>query len=854
MKVTLNEARIITLTSPAARRRQAQSVGRSMKFMSSDSKAFPREGTPGKPSRADACPASVSDSGSVLVVWVVLMSSWRTLTTLTEEQLYVSTTVSMSTSGGISDAVLVILRLLQMIQGQGMSEEAVRQTRSQKRALERDIAPQSVEPSNADNESKKPKLDPSEPSEQAQTSPTPDPVLAQDGQCQTGSGSEQEKEQKQEQSRLPVPLASELVKDDLKRTHTEQVQPSSDNRTDCNDRANRGVKMETTDTKSRVRLTEPKATSGMLAAGEVKATIKVEVQTGEQPVDMSTSRGTIKREKRPPSPDDDDVIILSDNDSPSPPMNGLSHFKELDTDLLMKSSPDERERIIKQLKEVLRLEEAKLVLLKKLRQSQIQRDTLQKPSGLSGSSAPPPLIRGTIAGNKGSQQILTGRSSGTVIPPPLVRGGQQVSSKHGSQIIMPPLVRGAQIQALRQQQQQQQLAASGGGGSGPPPLLLGPRTSAPAAQGQRGMIQSGLIRVGSSANTLASPSSLKGSSGSSGVSLVGVNDSPASRQAAAKLALRKQLEKTLLEIPPPKPPAPEFNFLPSAANNEFIYLVGLEEVVQNLLDTIHRGKTGVALSKSILRDPFICTQCNTDFTCRWRQDKTKGGAVLCEDCMSSNQKKSLKAEHTNRLKAAFVKALQQEQEIEQRIIQQTSSSVSHSSSSSSMKAEQLVSQQLKQAHARASSLQHHHQASRGANIVHHHSIKQSQLSHGSVSSLGVRGVPHSFSSSSQLQSAVAAAALVSRPGKHAHVSHRSVQSSKVSSSGIGGSRNVSGGSASTTAWKKQSNSNTGVTMAYVNPSLTGHKTSATVDARQREYLLDMIPSRSSISQTANTWK
>lgn len=44
---------------------------------------------------------------------------------------------------------------------------------------------------------------------------------------------------------------------------------------------------------------------------------------------------SIKKEKRPPSPEDDDVIILSDNDSPCPPMNGLSHFKELDTDLLM---------------------------------------------------------------------------------------------------------------------------------------------------------------------------------------------------------------------------------------------------------------------------------------------------------------------------------------------------------------------------------------------------------------------------------------------------------------------------------------------------------------------------------------
>jgi hypothetical protein len=42
-------------------------------------------------------------------------------------------------------------------------------------------------------------------------------------------------------------------------------------------------------------------------------------------------------------------------------------------------------------------------------------------------------------------------------------------------------------------------------------------------------------------------------------------------------------------------------------------------------------------------------------------------AVICETCVTSNIKKALKAEHTNRLKTAFVKALQQEQEIEQRI-------------------------------------------------------------------------------------------------------------------------------------------------------------------------------------------
>lgn len=48
---------------------------------------------------------------------------------------------------------------------------------------------------------------------------------------------------------------------------------------------------------------------------------------------------------------------------------------------MQKSSPEERENIIKQLKEELRIQEAKLVLLKKLRQSQIQKEsTVQKVS------------------------------------------------------------------------------------------------------------------------------------------------------------------------------------------------------------------------------------------------------------------------------------------------------------------------------------------------------------------------------------------------------------------------------------------------------------------------------------------
>ncbi|XP_059846965.1 GATA zinc finger domain containing 2Ab isoform X11 [Hypanus sabinus] len=519
-------------------------------------------------------------------------------------------------------------------------------------------------------------------------------------------------------------------------------------------------------------------TTGLLKGpGEVKATIKVEVPTGDEPVDMSTSKIEVKKGKRAPSPD---IIVLSDNEPSSPRLNGLSKEmgRSANTDDIMKSSPEERERIIKQLKEELRLEEAKLVLLKKLRQSQIQKEA-------------------TIP------KVTTTRAVGTVIPPPLVRGGQQGTSKLGSQqnpqIVMPPLVRGAQPMSVSQQIH----TIRPHGSTAPPPLLLAPRASVPNTvhiQGQR-VLQQGLIRVANVPNTSLlvnipqASNTMKASSlnsaqsnasSNTAVSVVNSNESPASRQAAAKLALRKQLEKTLLEIPPPKPPAPELNFLPSAANNEFIYLVGLEEVVHNLLET-----QGKASAQAMVQEPYACSQCKTDFTCRWRQGKT--GTIMCEQCVTSNQKKALKAEHTNRLKAAFVKALQQEQEIEQRILQQTPSTVQ----------------------------------SKQDSTVQHHSLKQgsSQLSRGPQSTTA-RGVLHTFSQSSQLQNV----SLVNRQSKHAE---------------------RAGAKGSITTWRKQA-PNTGVTMAYVSPNLSGQKTSSTMD-RHREYLLDMIPSRS-INQPSNAWK
>ncbi|GFY49102.1 hypothetical protein TNIN_209341 [Trichonephila inaurata madagascariensis] len=132
------------------------------------------------------------------------------------------------------------------------------------------------------------------------------------------------------------------------------------------------------------------------------------------------------------------------------------------------------------------------------------------------------------------------------------------------------------------------------------------------------------------------------------------------RQAAAKLALRKELEKTLLQLPLPKPPPLKINFFPNANSIEFLCLLGLDYVV----DFLTKSK-----KNNLQKEPLTCAQCSTDFTCVWKwKEVDKNGKkaydAFCEACITSNTRKSLKAQHTNSLKSAFLRALQKEKEID----------------------------------------------------------------------------------------------------------------------------------------------------------------------------------------------
>uniref|UniRef100_U3K6B1 Transcriptional repressor p66 coiled-coil MBD2-interaction domain-containing protein n=1 Tax=Ficedula albicollis TaxID=59894 RepID=U3K6B1_FICAL len=95
----------------------------------------------------------------------------------------------------------------------------------------------------------------------------------------------------------------------------------------------------------------------------------------DEPVDMSARRSDQDRGRLTPSPD---IIVLSDNEASSPRSSSRmeERLKAANLEMFKGKSLEERQQLIKQLRDELRLEEARLVLLKKLRQSQLQKENV----------------------------------------------------------------------------------------------------------------------------------------------------------------------------------------------------------------------------------------------------------------------------------------------------------------------------------------------------------------------------------------------------------------------------------------------------------------------------------------------
>ncbi|KAJ8678770.1 hypothetical protein QAD02_014557 [Eretmocerus hayati] len=328
------------------------------------------------------------------------------------------------------------------------------------------------------------------------------------------------------------------------------------------------------------------------------------------------------------------------SDSDEGDMPPLPPIKELSSEELA-----EREKTLKKLREELRSEEMKLVLLKKLKQSQQLKENIAAVPKVP-NKLPPPVTCQPVP----SHSMRTGKA-----PPPLLRGQpapSRSSSLHGPPpgILLPPTTGRNAISS-----------------TGMPPNMVIPQPPHPRVRstGNAPGVSNYHTPADRTERSTKDPTPAPAHQVYPKERSREDNQTPAQRQAAAKQALRKQLEKTLLQIPPPKPPPPEMHFVPSPANPEFIYLVGLEHVV----DFITKEP---AIPPP--PEPFECIQCKTDFTPVWKWEKPLNSSkkdgpqgqhatfqrpsagrdprVICEHCVTTNVKKALKAEHTNRLAQA----------------------------------------------------------------------------------------------------------------------------------------------------------------------------------------------------------
>ncbi|CAF0968533.1 unnamed protein product [Rotaria sordida] len=207
----------------------------------------------------------------------------------------------------------------------------------------------------------------------------------------------------------------------------------------------------------------------------------------------------------------------------------------------------------------------------------------------------------------------------------------------------------------------------------------------------------------------------------------------------AKLALRKQLEQTLLQIPTPKPTICDLTYIPGINGwAEFLTLVGLEQAYNTYTDFVNRRYS----SEISVILPYMCTQCGTDWSVTWHDislindNNNKDEKIVCDRCRKTSQKKILKQDHSNRLRQAFMKALQQEKELDAKfqqqslttIVKQSSSSTSSTSSSSHHKSSnKSLSTKINSNHQ--SNKHTNNNNNNNNNNHHHHSGKTSSSKH-----------------------------------------------------------------------------------------------------------------------------
>lgn len=438
----------------------------------------------------------------------------------------------------------------------------------------------------------------------------------------------------------------------------------------------------------------------------------------------------------------DEVLLMSDESE-------ISSLNEEEIEQVKKvyeknlvSHSDEQAReialMVKKIEEELRLEEAKLAMLKTLKKSQqvtvsqIQEANMRKLTANIAQNGSGTAYKPPVATPQGRTFSHNSHNRGSIN----AQNNARTASLAAAFMNLPP----------QQQQLIQQAAKNGICYSAAAQILLQAHQQSQA----NGMKVKGRLSS-QQQQQLAALAQQHHSRNSASV----VRESPAQKAAAAKLKLRRELEQHLLRIPPPRPPPPDMHFIPNANQPDFCALLGLDIAVQRLLKEKNDTRTGC-------EQPYVCEECGTDFTPVWRAIGTNEEDLhlFCENCVKASQKRKMRQEHTALLRKELERVMEKEQELEKQIAEGKYDTPVPSTSTS--RVHTPVATPPPGSHSKISSAGGHggvlkSSASTSA-IAHHHSNASSHKSNShkrpATSTLGSVASP---STAASIQSAAAAA-------------------------------------------------------------------------------------------------
>ncbi|CAK5121674.1 unnamed protein product [Meloidogyne enterolobii] len=389
-----------------------------------------------------------------------------------------------------------------------------------------------------------------------------------------------------------------------------------------------------------------------------------------------------------------DVVLMSDESEISSLDEAdvgrlREHYENVQKHEVSEEVQLQRDQQIRELEAVLRIEEAKLLMMKKLRHSQLHHDekmldgggnaaSVRRLAPLQNSSGQAYKPKVAVAPNQhkkdtnsSNNQKPTAKLNGATAPQHMSAAKNSVDATGGMQGLANVAVGGIQLSTLPPQhlsviqQLYERLSQN-------PQQMAGMIKTLPP---QTGQALTELLRQYAVAQTTSAASQQTQKSSQQQKQQHSTTAAPTSQShdareltqqsiSKARQQLRRELDQLIAKLPVPKAPLPDLSFIPNGGSNqpEFVYLLGLDLTVQRVL------KDRQMFKKSDV-PPYRCEECDTDFTPSWKAicGDNEEYHLYCERCVRLAQKRKVCLDYKALLNRAFQQIKEREKEFERHV-------------------------------------------------------------------------------------------------------------------------------------------------------------------------------------------